>query len=76
MSRILAVVVLVAVVFGGIVAVDFAAQDAEPESVDDQELQDDNQDLLASMFSIVEFVPIVLVAGLLLAAMAAVGRAR
>lgn len=76
MSRILAVVVLVAVVFGGIVAVDLAFQDAEPESSEDQQLQNDSRGLLASTFSVVEFVPIMVVAGLLLAATAAVGRAR
>ncbi len=75
MSRILAVVVLVAVVFGGIVAVDLAAQDAEPESADDQELQDDSQDLLASMFGLAEFVPLLIVVGLLIASVVAVGRA-
>jgi len=74
MSRILAVVVLAAVVFGGIVAVDVASQNAEPEATEDQELQEDSQELLASMFGLVEFVPFVIVAGLVLGSIALVGR--
>lgn len=70
MSRILALVVVVAVLFGGVIAVDAAYSNSDaPET--DEPLQDDLADFNAVLGTAAQFVPFILVAAILLTGVAA-----
>lgn len=69
MSRIFAIVVVAAVLVGGIVAVDVASQTHEPADANDSDVQQDVLSVFADGYSIAQVIPFVLMVALAVGAL-------
>lgn len=73
MSRIFAIVAAVLILGGAAVVADLAYQNHEPNTTSDQELQDDLVSVNSDVIDVAAVFPIVLLAGLALAAVRVFG---